>query len=110
LFSDETTAEPEFRTSTADFPNLSSNLKRDLTISFTNKEIHLALKHMHPFKAPGPNKFNAFFFQRYWSFIELDVSTVVLQVLRGSLIPKGLNDTFIALIPKVSHPERVSQF
>jgi len=65
---------------------------------------------MHPSKAPGPDGFQAYFFQTYWHIVEADVCKVVLQVLRGGPLPSGLNDTFLTLVPKVAHPERVSQF
>lgn len=35
---------------------------------------------------------------------------MVLEVLQGKGMPNNLNDTFIALIPKVDHPETVAQF
>jgi len=42
--------------------------------------------------------------------MEEEVCNVVLQVLRGNPLPRGLNDTFITLIPKVPNPQWVSQF
>jgi len=61
------------------------------------------------FQAPGPDGFQAFFFQRYWSIVEGEVCGTVLQILRGQLSPADLNTTFITLIPKVPNPERVQQ-
>ena len=107
LFSAEANGAPEFLTRTSDFLSLTLTLAQELELPFTNSDIQLALKNMHPFKAPGPDGFNAFSFQRYWHIVERDVCIVVLQALRGSPIPRGLNDNF-TLIPKVPHPERVS--
>jgi len=35
---------------------------------------------------------------------------VVLDILKGAPLPEGLNDTFLTLIPKIAHPQQVSQF
>jgi len=77
---------------------------------YTCEEIDLALKQMHPHKAPGPNGMNAFFFQKFWDSIGGDVSAAVLSILNGHLIPHNLNHTYIALIPKKPKPELSSDF
>jgi len=73
------------------------------------KRRYLALKTMHPFKAPRPNGFQAFFFQRFWHIVKEKVCNMVLHVLRGNPLPQGLNETFLVLIPKVPHVELVTQ-
>jgi len=65
---------------------------------------------MHPTKAPGPDGFQAYFFQHYWHIVEEDVCRVSLQVLSGEPLPSGVNGTFITLIPKIANLERVTQF
>ena len=54
--------------------------------------------------------FQPLFFQHYCNLIGTKVYEVVLNVLREGEILVGLKETFIALIPKTSHPEMVSQF
>ena len=39
-----------------------------------------------------------------------DVTAVVLKVLNSSVVPKSLNSTFIAHIPKMKQPRKVSDF
>ena len=34
----------------------------------------------------------------------------ILDFLNGSELTDGLNDTYITLIPKVRHPQRISQY
>jgi hypothetical protein len=34
----------------------------------------------------------------------------VLDFLNGGLLPIGMNDTSITLIPKVLHPQKISQY
>jgi len=65
---------------------------------------------MGPLKAPRPDDFQPFFFQRYWNLVGTQVWETVLDVLRGREILTGLNETFIELIPKTAHPEMVTQF
>jgi len=100
LFSEDATAATAFKTQTADFPRLSLPLMQVLQQPFIGDDIVLALKGMAPYKAPGPDGFHTFFFQRYWHLVREDIYGVVLQVLRGQSMPSGLNDTFITLIPK----------
>ncbi|XP_074270970.1 uncharacterized protein LOC141594882 [Silene latifolia] len=61
-------------------------------------------------KAPGPDGFQALFYQKQWSIIQHHVYDMVLKALEGKDFPEGLNDTHIVLIPKVSGPEHMSQF
>jgi len=42
--------------------------------------------------------------------VEDNVCEVALKFLQGGEILGGLNETFVTLIPKTSHPEMVSQF
>jgi len=110
LFTEDGYGVPEGQTRTIEFPRLPPDLLRDLAMSFTKEDILFALKGMHPFRAPGLDGFQAFFFQRYWRLVKGEVCHTVLQVLRGLMFPSALNDTFITLIPKVPIPERVQQF
>ena len=82
-FSEDATMTTAFRTRTTEFPRLTQSLVQALDEPFTKKDILLTLKGMQPFKAPGPDGFHAFFFQRYWHIVEDDVCQVVLQVLRS---------------------------
>jgi len=110
LFCDDTSGQPVLRTHTVAFLNLAQPFIQTLEEPFTKNDILFALKGMQQFKAPGPDGFHAFFFQRYWHIVEEDVCQVVLQVLSGHPMPCGLNDTFITLIPKVPNPNQVTQF
>ena len=40
----------------------------------------------------------------------MDVTQAVLSCLNSGSILKSINHTFIALIPKINNPERVSDF
>src|SRR6266540_7483338 len=65
---------------------------------------------MAPSKAPGVDGFTAGFFQRHWDILKDDVVQAVLDFLNGGILPVGMNDTSITLIPKVRHPQKISQY
>lgn len=65
---------------------------------------------MGPFKSLIPDEFRACFYQRHWVIVGEDVCTAVLKILNGKGMPSNLNSTFIALIPKKSKPEYVTEF
>jgi len=110
LFSEDTQQTAATRIPAATFPQLNHSLMQALEGPFTRQDIFTALKDMQPLKAPGPDGFYAFFFQRYWPVVHDDVCKVVLHVLHGNPMPCGINDTFVTLIPKIPNPEKVTQF
>ena len=61
-------------------------------------------------KAPGPDGMPPLFFQTYWTEVGMDVTQAVLSCLNSGSILKSINHAFIALIPKINNPERVSDF
>ena len=92
------------------FPQLASEKLDLLAKSYDAEEVFLALSTMAPFKAPGPHGFQTLFYQKYWALVGRSVCDFVLGVLNGGHFPEGLNDTFLTLIPKVEHPQTVTQF
>ena len=81
-----------------------------LSREYGEEEIVQALKTMGPTKSPGPDGFNALFFQRFWAIVGPDVTSLVLSILNGVSPPPQLNHTHIVLIPKVSMPTRISEY
>ncbi|GKF14751.1 retrovirus-related pol polyprotein LINE-1, partial [Tanacetum coccineum] len=57
---------------------------------------------MGSYKAPGPDRFQAIFFQRYWDTVQESFCEAALKILRCQEIPDGLNQTFLVLIPKLT--------
>lgn len=62
----------------------------------------------HPEKAPGPDGFNAHFFQVCWGIIKHDVCKAVSNFFRSGKLQ--VNSTFLELIPKVDNPEVFEEF
>ena len=77
---------------------------------FSDKEIGDALFQIGPLKAPGPDGFPARFFQRNWGLIKEDIVKAVKKFFSDGIMPDEVNDTTIVLIPKVPHPEFLSDF
>ena len=77
---------------------------------FRAEEVKAALFSMKPSKAPGVDGFTAGFFQRHWKLLHHEVTEAVLDFLNGGELPLGFKDTSITLIPKVRHPQSISQY
>ncbi|WJX55356.1 Protein DETOXIFICATION 41 [Trifolium repens] len=65
---------------------------------------------MNPWKAPGPDGFQAGFYQQSWDIVGPSVCDFVQKVWRMPSTIAMVNQTDICLIPKVDHPELVTQF
>lgn len=55
----------------------------DLLQDFTKDEPLLALKHMHPTKAPGPDGIPPLFFQHHWHIIGHSITKALLLALNS---------------------------
>ena len=77
---------------------------------FHADKVGLALKQMAPLTAPGPDGMSPVFYKSFWHIVGEDVTAVVLKALNTGVVPKSLNSTFIALIPKIKHPKKASDF
>ena len=82
----------------------------DLISEFTREEVELALKQIHPTKAPGPDDMSAIFFQKYWDVVGNDISSMILNVVNSNMSLAEINKTNITLIPKTKCPSRMSKF
>ena len=85
-------------------------MNHDLINEFTKEEVELALKQMHPAKAPGPNGMLAIFFQKYWDIVGSDISSMILNALNSNMSLAEINKTNITLIPKTKCSSRMSEF
>ena len=77
---------------------------------YTKEEVFKALSDMQPCKAPGPDGMHAIFFQKFWHIIGDEVFESVCKILSGDNFPTKINNTNIALIPKVQSPSTVADF
>ena len=91
-------------------PELPTREWEALSQRFTKVEIVVVVQSMRALRAPGPDGFQALFYQKNWDLVASKMYALSFDVLEGRGIPKHLNDTFIALIPKIDHPELASHF
>ena len=89
---------------------VTANMNELLCRDFTDEEIGDALFQIGPLKAPGLDGFPGRFFQRNWGIIKAEVINAVRAFFKDGVMPDQVNDTAIVLIPKISHPETLSDF
>lgn len=92
------------------FPQLSYSESHNISLPMTDKEIKHALWSLKAFKSPGPDGLHAGFFQRFWLVVGRSVSEEIKKIFRDRKIPLDLNQTHIALIPKIKGPKSIENF
>uniref|UniRef100_A0A5B7BN08 Reverse transcriptase domain-containing protein n=1 Tax=Davidia involucrata TaxID=16924 RepID=A0A5B7BN08_DAVIN len=91
--------------------SVTQTMNTSLLQEFRADEVQYALFQMHPTKAPGPDGMSTLFFQKFWDVVGGDITRMILDFLNkgvGSL--ESINYTYIALIPKVNSPRKISEF
>ncbi|KAK2449150.1 hypothetical protein QL285_008374 [Trifolium repens] len=81
-----------------------------LTKPFTEAEVKAAVWDCDSFKSPGPDVINFGFYKDFWLDLRGDVMRFISEFHRNGRLAKGLNSTFIALIPKIDCPQRLNDF
>lgn len=71
-----------------------------LEAEVTGEEIQKVLFAMPNNKSPGPDGFPCEFFKSTWSILGHDFIVAVQSVFKFGFLPKGVNSTILALIPK----------
>ncbi|KAH9656688.1 reverse transcriptase domain-containing protein [Citrus sinensis] len=74
------------------------------------EEVLEALSQMCPTKAPGLDGLPAVFYQKHWHTVKEGVLTSCLHILNSQGTIGPLNHTYIALIPKIGKPRKVTDF
>lgn len=54
--------------------------------------------------SPRPDGYNDGFYQSYWHIVGDEVSSTTLKFLNGGSFDKGINYTYLDLIPKIRTP------
>lgn len=91
-------------------PLLSRDLAHDLIKSVTDLEIKNALMCIGNDKSPGPDGYNSLFFKKSWNIIGTSVLAAVKEFFSSGQLLKQLNHTNLALIPKSSHANEVTDY
>ncbi|PNX68012.1 cysteine-rich receptor-like protein kinase, partial [Trifolium pratense] len=77
---------------------------------FSLDEVKAAVWDCDNYKSPGPDGINFGFIKDFWAEMQGDVMRFISDFHRNGRLTKGLNATFIALIPKVDSPQRLNDF
>ena len=89
---------------------VSVEMNQDLIKQFTKEEVDVALKQMHPTKAPDQDGMFAVFYHNFWDIVGNDVVNMVLNVLNSDRSMADINKTYITLVPKINNPFRMMEF
>jgi len=92
------------------FKSLSDTEGAALIKPFLLEEFKAAIWECDSYKCPGPDGINLGFFKDFWDLLKIDLLNIFGEFFRHGKLTKGLNSTFIALIPKVESPQRVADF
>jgi len=95
LYSDEESAFTPFIIPANKFPRLNIEEMDQLSKPFMGSEIKRAIFDMNSFKAPGPDGYQALFFQKDWNTIGNQLIQLALDTLEGRELPERLNETFL---------------
>ncbi|GAU50699.1 hypothetical protein TSUD_367350 [Trifolium subterraneum] len=77
---------------------------------FSEAEVRAAVWDFDSFKSPGPDGVNFGFIKDLWEELRSDAMRFISEFHRKGKLTKGINDTFIALIPKIDSPQRFNDF
>jgi hypothetical protein len=92
------------------FRKLSAREGAVLTKPFSEEEVKAAVWECENYKCPGPDGVSFGFIKDFWDMLKADVMRFLTEFHRNGRLAKGINSTFIALIPKVDSPQRLSDF
>ena len=77
---------------------------------FTVDEVKAAVWDCESFKSPCPDGVNFGFIKEFWHVLKEDLMRFVLEFHQNGKFSRGINSTFIALIPKVESPQKLTDF
>jgi len=77
---------------------------------FSLEEVKQAIWDCDSFKSPGPDGISFGFIKQFWPELKDDFMRFVVEFHRNGKLTKGVNATFITLIPKLDSPQRLNDF
>ena len=89
---------------------LNSKSRSMLKENSTKDEVLHAVQDWDPGKAPRPDGFNFRFIKHFWRMLKADVMQFFCLFHLNAKLVKGLNSTFITLIPKLEGAELLGNF
>lgn len=87
-----------------------SDLKQTLVAAISTEEVRNALFDIEDEKSPGPDGYGSAFFKKAWDVVGCDLVDAVDEFFRTGRLLKQWNHVFIALVPKYSHANTVTDY
>lgn len=81
-----------------------------LSVVPSAEEIKTTVFDMSTNSAPGPDGFNGQFYHHFWEIIGKDVIAAICSFFSLGSFPEGLNSSFVVLIPKLVHANKVEDY
>lgn len=110
LFYKSANVQPSFNHHFILYATLTDEEGQCLTRRVEYWETTRAIKSIKPHKAPGPDGFHPFFFQKFWHIVGLTIHKIVSVTFQSSIFDPCINETLFMLIPKVERLEVIRQF
>ncbi|XP_042521331.1 uncharacterized protein LOC122094799 [Macadamia integrifolia] len=76
----------------------------------SDDEIKRAVWDLDPDSSPGPDGYSRAFFRTYWEVVNIDVCRAVKGFFSSGILPHGINNNFLLLIPKVNDARSLDKF
>lgn len=92
------------------FKTLSYAKGGSLIKPFYIEEVKVAVWDCDSDKSPGPDGVNLGFIKKNWQILKDDIMRFISEFHHNGKLSKGINYTFIALIPKVDSPQKLNNF
>jgi len=92
------------------FRRLSFSEGGSLIKPFSVEEVKMAVWDCDSYKSPGTDGINFGFIKDFWIELKDDIMRFISEFHRNGKLTKGINNTFISLIPKVDSPPKLSDF
>ncbi|CAL8989139.1 unnamed protein product [Prunus brigantina] len=83
-------------------------MNSDFLAPITEEEVKAAAVQLGAWKAPGPDGYQIYLYQKYWNIMSNIVSSTAIDFHNGLCSLEEINKTFIALIPKVQPLENTA--
>jgi len=77
---------------------------------FSEDEVKAAIWNCDGYKSHGLNGIHFGFMKDLWTELKVDIMWFISEFHPNGWLSKGINSTFIALIPKVDSPMRLNEF
>lgn len=84
--------------------------KENLTKDVTAEEVRTVLFAMPNDKSPGPDGYTAEFYKSAWSIVGAEFVIAIRSFFEKGFLPKGINTTILALIPKVTGAKKMKDY